>query len=79
MKQRFEVVLRELEQERQCVDEDLRRFAVAAAHLRSLLPPSRHRLPNRTGAITQKGRSPRLGDPGLLSLASVGGIGNSTE
>jgi len=25
MKQRFEVVLRELEQERQCVDEDLRR------------------------------------------------------
>jgi hypothetical protein len=36
MKQRFDVVLRELEQERQCVDEDLRRFAVAAAHLRSL-------------------------------------------
>jgi hypothetical protein len=43
MKQPFDVVLRELEQERQCVDEDLRRFAVAAAHLRSLLPPSRRR------------------------------------
>jgi len=46
MKQRFEVVLRELEQERQCVDEDLRRFTVAAAHLRSLLLSSR-RLPRR--------------------------------
>ena len=31
MKQPFDVVLRELEQERHCVDEDLRRFAVAAA------------------------------------------------
>ncbi len=41
MKQRFNEVLRELEQERQRVDEDLRRFAVAAAHLRSLLLPSR--------------------------------------
>ena len=41
MKQRFDVILRELEHERQCVDEDLRRFAVAAAHLRSLLPTRR--------------------------------------
>jgi hypothetical protein len=31
MKQRFNEVLRELEQERQRVDEDLRRFAVVAA------------------------------------------------
>ena len=43
MKQPFDVVLRELEHERQCVDEDLRRLAVAAAHLRSLLPSSRRR------------------------------------
>jgi hypothetical protein len=43
MKQPFIEVLRELEQERQRVDEDLRRFAVAAAHLRSLLLPSRRR------------------------------------
>ena len=47
MKQPFEVVLRELEQERQCVDEDLRRFTVAAAHLRSLMLPSRRRLRRR--------------------------------
>jgi hypothetical protein len=45
MMQRFDVVLRELE--RQCVDEDLKRFAVAAAHLRSLLPTSHRRLPRR--------------------------------
>jgi hypothetical protein len=59
MKLRFDEVLYDLEQERLRVDEDLKRFAVAAAHLWSLLPPSRRRLPNRTGAITQKGRSPR--------------------
>jgi len=48
MKQRFDVVLRELEHERQRIDEDLRRFAVAGAHLRSLLLPNRRRrLPRR--------------------------------
>jgi hypothetical protein len=44
MKQRFDEVLREPEQERQRVKEDLRRFAVVAAYLRSLLP-SRRRMP----------------------------------
>jgi hypothetical protein len=58
MKQRFEVVLRELEQERQCVDEDLRRFAVAAAHLRSLLPPSRHRMPRRRRCTPRRSLTP---------------------
>jgi len=38
MKQRFDVVLRELEQECQRVDEDLRHFALVAAYLRALLP-----------------------------------------
>ena len=41
MKQPFDEVLRELEQERQLVDEDLRRFAAAAAYLRTLLLPTR--------------------------------------
>src|SRR5215207_5937305 len=39
MKLRFDEVLYDLEQERQRVDEDLRRFAVAAAYLRTLLLP----------------------------------------
>ena len=48
MKLRFEEVLYDLEQERQRVDEDLRRFAVAAAYLRTLLlPPRRRRRPQR--------------------------------
>ena len=38
MKQRFDDVIRELEEERQRVDEDLRRFAVDAAYVRALLP-----------------------------------------
>ena len=41
MKQRFDEVLRELEQKRLRVDEDLRRFAAAAAYLRTLLPTRR--------------------------------------
>ncbi|MDQ3833088.1 MAG: hypothetical protein M3315_05525 [Actinomycetota bacterium] len=46
MKLRFDEVLYDLEQERQRVDEDLRRFAVAAAYLRTLLlPPRRRRRP----------------------------------
>ena len=57
MKQPFDVVLRELEQERQCVDEDLRRFAVAAAHLRSLLP-SRRRLPRRRRCTPRRSLTP---------------------
>src|SRR5215211_6188647 len=48
MKLRFDEVLYDLEQERQRVDEDLRRFAVVAAYLRTLLlPPSRRRRPQR--------------------------------
>ncbi len=43
MEQRFDEVLRELEEERQRVDEDLRRFTVAAAYLRTLLLPPRRR------------------------------------
>jgi hypothetical protein len=58
MKQRFDVVLRELEQERQCVDEDLRRFAVAAAHLRSLLLPSSRRLPRRRRCTPRRSLTP---------------------
>jgi hypothetical protein len=58
MKQPFEVVLRDLEQERQCVDEDLRRFALAAAHLRSLLPPSRRRLPRRRRCTPRRSLTP---------------------
>ena len=58
MKQRFDVVLRELEHERQCVDEDLRRFAVAAAHLRSLLLPNRRRLPRRRRCTPRRSLTP---------------------
>ena len=43
MKLRFEEVLYDLEQERLSVDEDLRRLAVAAAYLRTLLLPPRPR------------------------------------
>ena len=41
MKLRFDEVLYDLEQERLRVDEDLRRFAAAAAYLRTLLPTHR--------------------------------------
>jgi hypothetical protein len=59
MKQRFDVVLHELEHERQCVDEDLKRFAVAAAHLRSLLLPSRRRrLPRRRRCTPRRSLTP---------------------
>jgi hypothetical protein len=58
MKQRFDEVLRELEQERQCVDEDLRRFAVAAAHLRSLLPSSHRRMPRRRRCTPRRSLTP---------------------
>jgi hypothetical protein len=37
-RQRFEEALEALEQERQRVDEDLRRLTAAAAYLRALLP-----------------------------------------
>jgi hypothetical protein len=48
MKRRFDEVLYDLEQERLRVDEDLRRFAVVAAYLRTfLLPPRRRRRPRR--------------------------------
>jgi hypothetical protein len=59
MKQRFDDILRDLEQERQCVDEDLRRFAVVAAHLRSLLPPRRRRrLPRRRRCTPRRTLTP---------------------
>jgi len=59
MKQPFDVVLRELEQERQCIDGDLRRFAVAAAHLRSLLPSRRRRcLPRRRRCTPRRSLTP---------------------
>jgi hypothetical protein len=40
-RQRFNEVLDTLEQERQRVDEDLRRLVVAAAYLRAMLPERR--------------------------------------
>jgi len=43
MKMRFDEVLYDLEQERLRVDEDLRRLAVVAAYLRTLLLPPRRR------------------------------------
>ena len=58
MKQPFDVVLRELEHERQGVDEDLRRFTVAAAHLRSLLPSRRRRLPRRRRCTPRRSLTP---------------------
>jgi hypothetical protein len=45
MEQRFDEVIRKLEEERQRVDEDLKRFVVVAAYLRSLLPKRRRRPP----------------------------------
>ena len=56
-KQRFDEVLHELEQERQRVDEDLRRFAFAAAYLRSLLPSGR-RLPRRRRCTPRNSLTP---------------------
>jgi hypothetical protein len=40
--QRFDEVLDALKQERQCVDENLRRLTAAAAYLRVYLPQRRH-------------------------------------
>ena len=40
-RQRFSEVLDTLEQERQRVDEDLRRLVIAAAYLRTMLPVRR--------------------------------------
>jgi hypothetical protein len=45
-RQRFDEVLFVLEDERRRVDEDLRRLAVVAAYLRTLLP-RRRRVPQR--------------------------------
>ena len=47
MKQRFDVVLRELEQERQRVDEDLKRITAVAGYMRAMLPAGRHRRSRR--------------------------------
>jgi hypothetical protein len=47
MKQRFDEVISELEEERQRVDEDLRRFTVVVAYLRTLLPRRRRRVPQQ--------------------------------
>jgi len=57
MKQRFDEVISELEEERQRVDEDLRRFAVAAAYLRALLP-NRRRMPQRRRCTPRNTLSP---------------------
>jgi hypothetical protein len=46
-RQRFSEVLDTLEQERQRVDEDLRRLVVAAAYLRAMLPERRLRTRRR--------------------------------
>ena len=42
MNLRFDDVLYDLEQERQRVDEDLKRLTAAAAYLRAYLPQRRH-------------------------------------
>ena len=57
-KQRFDEVLHELEQERRHVDEDLRRFAVAAAYLRSLLLPTPRRLSRRRRCTLRRSLTP---------------------
>ena len=54
MKQPFDMVLRELEQERRHGDEDLRRFALAAAYLRSLLLPTSTRRRSRRRRCTPR-------------------------
>ena len=57
-KQRFDEVLHELEQERQRIDEDLRRFAIAAAYLRSFLLPSPRRLSRRRRCTPRRSLTP---------------------
>ena len=57
-KQRFDEVLHDLEQERLHVDEDLRRFAVAAAYLRSLLLPSPRPLSRRRRCTPRRSLTP---------------------
>ena len=54
MRLRFDEVLYELEQERLRVDKDLKSFAVAAAHLRSLLPNTRRRRLSRRRRCTPR-------------------------
>ena len=54
MKLRFEEVLYHLEQERLRVDKDLKSFAVAAAHLRSLLLPTTRRRGRRRRRCTPR-------------------------
>jgi hypothetical protein len=58
MKQRFDEVISELEEERQRVDEDLRRFAVAATYLRALLPRRRRRMPQRRRCTPRNSLTP---------------------
>ena len=58
MKQRFDEVLHELEEERLRVDENLKRFAIAAAYLRSLLPTGRRRLPRRRRCTPRRSLTP---------------------
>jgi hypothetical protein len=52
-RQRFDEVLDALEEERRRVDEDLRRLAVVAAYLRTLLP-RRRRVPKRRRCTTRR-------------------------
>ncbi len=58
MKQRFDEVIRELEGERQRVDEDLRRFAVGTTYVRALLPRRRRRAPQRRRCTTRRSLTP---------------------
>ena len=53
-RQRFSEVLDTLEQERQRVDEDLRRLVVAAAYLRAMLPERRRARRRRCSPRVQR-------------------------
>jgi hypothetical protein len=53
---RFNEVLETLEQERQRVDEDLRRLVVAAAYLRTMLPERRRARRRRCSPRGQRQR-----------------------
>lgn len=56
-RQRFDEVLDTLEEERRRVDEDLRRLAVVAAYLRTLLP-KRRRVPPRRRCTPRRSLAP---------------------
>jgi hypothetical protein len=57
-RQRFDEVLDTLEVERRRVDEDLKRLAVVAAYLRTLLPRRRRRVPQRRRCTPRRSLTP---------------------